>query len=147
MAALSDSDLLLVMTIISVVAATYAVFAYIVLPMVWTHHQHQPEWAAKPVLTSTNQNIPGDPINVGLVGDREDLVRAMQEASWFAADDITFRTCVGIVGSVLLDRPYKTAPISPLYYEGRIQDLAYQTADGKSEDHRHHVRLWLALDT
>jgi hypothetical protein len=146
MAALSDSDVLLIATIISVLAATYAVFAYIVLPMAWAHYQHQPGLATKPVLTATKQNIPGDPINVGFVGDREDLVRAMHEAGWFAADDITFRTCVGIVGSVLLDRPYKTAPVSPLYYEGRVQDLAYQKADGVSADHRHHVRLWLALN-
>jgi len=147
MAALSDSDVLLIATIISVLAATYAVLAYIVLPMAWAHHQHQPGLATKPVLTATKQNIPGDPINVGFVGDREDLVRAMHEASWFAADDITFKTCVGIVGSVLLDLPYKTAPVSPLYYEGRIQDLAYQKADGVSADHRHHVRLLLVLDS
>ena len=146
MAALSDSDVLLIATVISVLAASYAVLAYIVLPMAWTYHRHQPGLATKPVLTATKQNIPGDPINVGFVGDREDLVRAMHEAGWFAADDITLRTCVDIVGSVLLDRPYKTAPISPLYYEGRVQDLAYQKADGVSADHRHHVRLWLALE-
>jgi hypothetical protein len=147
MAALSDSDVLLIATIISVLAALYAVLAYIVLPMAWTHHERQPGLATKPVLTATKQNIPADPINVGFVGDREDLVCAMHEAGWFAADDITFKTCVGIVGSVLLDRPYTTAPVSPLYYEGRIQDLAYQKPDGKSADRRHHVRIWRVLDT
>jgi hypothetical protein len=134
------------LTIISVLAAVYAVLAYIVLPTAWTHHERQPGLAAKPVVTVTPQNIPADPINVGFVGDHEDLVRAMHEAGWFAADHVTFKTCVGIVGSVLLDRPYGTAPVSSLYYEGRVQDLAYQKPDGVSADRRHHVRLWRVLE-
>src|SRR6202034_4730589 len=109
---------MLTATIISVVAALYAVVAYIVLPAIWMHHGRQPGLAAKPVVTVTRQNIPGDPINVGFVGDQEDLVRAMHEAGWFAADNVSLKTCVGIVGSVLLDRPYSTAPVSALLYEG-----------------------------
>jgi LssY C-terminus len=133
-------------TIIAVVAALYAVSAYIVLPAIWMHHQRQPGLAAKPVVTVTPQNIPADPINVGFVGDQEDLIRAMHETGWFAADNATFKTCVGIIGSVLLDRPYSTAPVSSLLYEGRVQDLAYQKPDGMSADHRHHVRLWRVLE-
>jgi hypothetical protein len=145
--ALGADMMLTAATIISVLAALYAVLAYIVLPMAWTHHERQPGLTAKPVMTVTPQNIPADPINVGFVGDREDLVRAMHEAGWFAADGVTFKTCVGIVGSVLLDRPYSTAPVSPLYYEGRVQDLAYQKPDGASADRRHHVRVWRVLDS
>lgn len=138
--------MLLTLTIISVIAAIYAVIAYIVLPALWTHHEHQPSLATKPVLTVTHQNIPADPINVGFVGDHEDIVLAMHQAGWFAADNVTLKTCVAIVGSVLLDRPYSTAPVSPLYYDGRIQDMAYQKADSISADRRHHVRLWRVLD-
>jgi hypothetical protein len=39
---------------------------------------------------------------------------------------------VEIIGSVLLDRPYKSAPVSPLYFEGRHEDLAFEKADGNS---------------
>jgi len=139
--------MLSILTIISVLAAVYAVIAYIVLPALWTHYHHQPGLAAKPVVTLTPQNIPGDPINVGFVGNHDDLVLAMHAAGWFAADHVTLRTCVGIIGSILLDRPYTTAPFSALYYEGRIQDLAYQKPDGVSADRRHHVRIWRVLDT
>jgi hypothetical protein len=139
--------MLSILTIISVVAALYAIAAYILLPALWTHYHYQPGLAAKPVVTLTPQKLPGDPINVGFVGDHDDLVLAMHAAGWFAADQTTFRTCVEIVGSVLLDRPYGTAPVSALYYEGRIQDLAYQKSDGVSADRRHHVRLWRVLDT
>jgi hypothetical protein len=47
---------------------------------------------------------------------------------------------------VLLDRPYKQAPVSPLYYDGRVEDLAFEKPSGKSADRRHHVRFWQVLD-
>lgn len=131
---------------IAVLGALYAILAYIVLPAVWTHHEHQPGLADRPMLTVTRQGIPGDPINVGFVGDHEDIIRAMHEAGWFAANDVTLRSSVKIIGSVLLDRPYRAAPVSALYYEGRVEDLAYEKVDGVSADRRHHVRLWRVLN-
>jgi hypothetical protein len=52
---------------------------------------------------------------------------------------------VEIIGSVLLDRPYKAAPVSPLFFEGRREDLAFEKPDGISADRRQHVRLWSVL--
>jgi hypothetical protein len=131
---------------IAILATVYVILAYIVLPALWTHHERQPRLAHRPMLTATRQGIPGDPINVGFVGGREDIIRAMHEAGWFAANDVTLRSSVAIIGSVLLDRPYQTAPVSPLYYEGRSEDLAYEMPDGVSANRRHHVRLWRVLD-
>ena len=133
--------------IIAALGAIYAVLAYIVLPAIWTHHEHQPGLAGRPMLTVTHQGIPADPINIGLVGDREDIVRAMHEAGWFAANDVTLRSSVEIIGSVLLSRPYPAAPVSALYYEGRVEDFAYEKPDGVSADRRHHIRLWRVLDS
>jgi len=129
-----------------VAALLYGVVAYILLPMAWTHHEHQPGLATRPMVTQTKQGIPGDALNVGLVGERDAVIRAMNEASWFPADPITLRSSVEIVGSVLLDRPYKHAPVSPLYYQGRVEDLAFEKPSGKSADRRHHVRFWQVLD-
>jgi hypothetical protein len=98
------------------------------------------------MLTRTAQGIPGDPLNVGLAGSREDVVLAMHEAGWFPADPVTLRTSIEIAGSVVLDRPYRNAPVSPLYFKDRVQDLAFEKPSGRSADHRHHVRLWLTLD-
>jgi LssY C-terminus len=139
--------MMLALTILIVLAALYAILAYFVVPAAWRHHRHQPGLSAKPVLTFTAQNIPGDPINVGFVGDQEDLILAMHEAGWSAADTITLRSSIAIIGSVLLDRPYCTAPVSPLFYEGRVEDLAFEKPDGVSADRRHHVRLWRVLDS
>lgn len=128
------------------IVLSYALLAYLVLPAFWTHHEHQKGLANLPMLTRTAQGIPGDPINVGLVGDRRDVVCAMHEAGWYPADPITLKSSIEIVGSVLLDRPYKDAPVSDLYYLGRREDLAFEKPVGASADRRNHVRYWKVLD-
>jgi LssY C-terminus len=128
------------------VALAYGALAYFVLPAIWTHHEHQKGLANLPMVTRTAQGIPGDPINVGLIGNEKDVLCAMNEAGWFPADPVTFKSSVEIAGSVLLDRSYKDAPVSPLYYLGRHEDLAFEKPVGKSADQRHHVRFWKVLD-
>ena len=125
--------------------AAYALLAYLALPALWTHYEHQKGLASLPMVTRTTQGIPGDPINVGLVGEEKDALCAMQEAGWYPADPVTLRSSIEIAGSVLLDRPYRDAPVSPLFYLGRREDLAFEKPDGNSADHRHHVRFWKAL--
>ncbi len=124
----------------------YTLLAYVVLPAFWTHHEHQKGLAALPMVTLTAQGIPGDPINVGLVGDDKDVLCAMAAAGWYPADRVTLRSAIEIVGSVVLDRPYHDAPVSPLYYLGRREDLAFEKPSGRSPDHRHHVRFWKVLE-
>src|SRR6185312_12231199 len=128
------------------VAIVYFLLAYIALPALWRHHEHEPGLASLPMVTRTGTGIPGDPLNVGLVGSREDILRAMHAAGWFPADPVTLRTSIEIVGSVVLDRAYHDAPVSPLYYQGKREQFAFEKPDGRSADRRHHVRLWRVLD-
>lgn len=128
------------------VLVAYLMLAYIVLPALWTHHEHEPGLAFLPMVTRTAEGIPGDAINVGLVGRKEEVLRIMHEAGWFSADPITFRTSIEIVGSVILGRPYRNAPVSPLYYEGRKEQFSFEKPDGGSADRRHHVRFWQVLE-
>jgi len=133
------------LAVFAAVLAAYGITAYIVLPRIWTHYEHQKGLAGLPMVTRTEQDIPGDPINVGLVGTKEDVLCAMHAAGWFPADPITFKSSVEIVGSVILRRPYRDAPVSPLFYEGRREDLAFEKPVGDSADRRNHVRLWEIL--
>ena len=128
------------------VLTAYLLLAYVILPALWSHHEHEPGLASLPMVTRTAAGIPGDALNVGLVGSRDDVLRAMHAAGWYPADPITLRTSVEIVGSVVLDRPYHDAPVSPLYYQGKKQQLAFEKPEGKSADRRHHVRFWQVLD-
>jgi hypothetical protein len=123
----------------------YGLLAYVALPAAWTHYEHQKGLAGLPMVTRTAQGIPGDPMNVGLVGTKEDVLCAMHAAQWHPADPITLRSSLEIIGSVVLDRPYPQAPVSPLFYDGRREDLAFEKTEGKSADRRNHVRFWKAL--
>jgi hypothetical protein len=129
-----------------VLLIVYALLAYFALPLFWTHYEHQKGLAGLPMVTMTPQDIPGDPINVGLIGDDSDVLCAMHAAGWYPADPVTLRSSIEIAGSVLLDRPYRDAPVSPLLYLGRREDLAFEKPVGDSADHRHHVRFWKVLD-
>lgn len=127
------------------IVATWVLAAYVVLPRALRHFDHQTALAGMDMVTRTSMGLPGDPLNVGLVGTREQLVATMTAAGWSPADAVTLRSSVEIVGSVLFDRAYPDAPVSPLLYQGRQQDLAFEKAVGTSADRRQHVRFWNVL--
>src|SRR5579859_5711688 len=140
------SRIKIALVVVAMILAAYGIIAYIAVPAIWTHYEHQKRLAGFTMLTRTAQGIPGDPINVGLVGSKEDVLCAMNAAGWYPADPVTLRSSIEIVGSVLLDRPYRDAPVSPLLFENKREDLAFEKPVGKSADRRHHVRFWQALD-
>jgi hypothetical protein len=123
----------------------YAGLAYALLPTFWRHYDGHERLANLDYITQTSLGLPGDPINVALEGTERDVICAMTTAGWTPADPITLRSSLGIAGSVVFDRPYDAAPVSPLFYDGRRQDLAFEKLVGTSADRRHHVRFWKAL--
>jgi hypothetical protein len=140
-------DYKLALTVAAALLVIYSVLAYFFLPLVWKRYEHQRALAGLSMITRTIEGIPGDPINIGLVGSKEDVVCAMHTAGWVPADPVTFLSSVKIVGSVLLNRPYPDAPVSHLYYGGKREELAFERPSGKSADKRHHVRFWQAADS
>ena len=130
----------------SCLVGVWILAAYVLLPWVWKHYEHQPGLEQAPKFSVTGSGIPGDPLNLGLVGKEEVVVRAMLDAGWTPADPISWRTSLGIARSVLEKRPYPTAPVSNLFVFGRKQDLAFEKAAGASATRRHHVRFWRADD-
>lgn len=130
--------------VLGAVIAVWLLMAYVVLPAMWKHYEHHPAMEDAPKISVTSQGIPGDPLNVGLVGTEEQVVSAMIGSGWDAADPVTLESSLRIAGSVLRDKPYPDAPVSPLFVFGRKQDLAFERPAGKSASHRHHVRFWKA---
>lgn len=120
----------------------WLLLAYVILPAFWRHYEHHPALENAPKTTSTPQGIPGDPLNVGLLGSERELVHAMVGSGWEPADPTTLRTSIRIAGSVVRNRPYPEAPVSSLLLFGRKQDLAFEKAAGPSARRRHHVRFW-----
>jgi hypothetical protein len=124
-------------------ALAYGLVAYMAAPEFWTVREHDSRKLPEAMMTTTPQGIPGDPINVGLVGSKPDLMRAFAAAGWNPADAITWRSSLEIGESVLFDRPYADAPVSTLLFDGRRQDVVFEKSVGASANQRHHVRLWM----
>ena len=125
----------------------YLMSAYVFIPMAWSSYAwRHPAVDDAPRITRTGNGIPGDPLNIALIGTEDAIGRAMIEAGWRPADPITLKTCLRITHSTLLKRPYEQAPVSNLYLYGRKQDLAFQRAVGDNPRQRHHVRFWCAAE-
>jgi hypothetical protein len=133
-------------TALGVTLSIYLLGAYALLPLVWTEAErgHHPALQGLPKFTYNADGIPADPLNVALVGEETELIRAMLAAEWHPADPITLRSSLRIAESVVFHRTDPDAPVSPLYVFGRKQDLAFEQDVGGSADRRHHVRWWRA---
>lgn len=136
------SSLRAVLFLLAIGLAAYLAVCYFLVPELWIFHDDRRKQPLSPMVTTTEQGIAGDPINVGLVGTKEQIIRAFNAAGWDAADRVTLRSSVDIGLSVVLDRPDLDAPVSPLFYDGRKQDLAFEKPVGRSADQRNHVRFW-----
>jgi len=125
------------------IAAAYFIGAYLILPRLWKHHElRHAVFTDEPRVTHTASDIPGDPLNIALVGTEEEVIRAMTAAGWDPADSLTFRSSVRIVVDTVLRKPDDQAPVSNLYLFGRKEDLAFEKPVGGSPKERHHVRFW-----
>jgi len=119
------------------------VVAYLVMPFVWTRYvRDHPSLDAIPHITYTADGIPGDPLNVALIGMETALKKILLAAKWYPADPLTLRSCLEIAAATVLERPYAEAPVSNLYLWGRREDLVFEQPVGDDPRQRHHVRLW-----
>jgi hypothetical protein len=121
----------------------YLVAAYLVMPVFWDRYTHRhPALEDMPDITHTATGIPGDPLNVALIGSETDVKKIMLAAEWFPADPLTLRSCLEIATATVLKRSYDDAPVSSLYFDGRKEDLAFEKPVGPDPRERNHVRFW-----
>lgn len=122
---------------------TYLVVVYLIVPALWKHYVHKhPSLEDIPGITHTASGIPGDPLNVALIGTKAEVIKIMLAAKWHPADPLTFRSCVEMAESAVFKRSYEDAPVSNLYLFDRKEDLAFEQQVGPDPRHRHHVRFW-----
>ncbi len=128
---------------LAAVLLVYLVTAYIVLPLAWRRDvaRHAALFKA-PRITHTVNGIPGDPVNLALLGSETNVVRSMIAAGWYPADPITLRSSLRIAVDSVFRRPDTNAPVSTLELFGRKQDLAFEQPVGNNPRQRHHVRFW-----
>lgn len=121
---------------------TYGFAAYIILPRVIRlglkilQRQHVPSY------TITGDGLPGDPVNLALVGTLHQLRAAFTALGWSEADPLSLASSWGMIRAFVFNSPYPTAPFSTLYLFGRGQDIGFQKAIDNSPRKRHHIRFW-----
>jgi hypothetical protein len=133
--------------VIFVIAAIYFLLAYVAAPMIWKVYAHwHPMFDDNPRITQTGDHHPGDPINVSLIGAKEQIETIMKAAKWYPAAKLGLKSDLKIGVDTVLSRPDDEAPVSNLFLYGRKEDLAFEMPVGNNPRQRHHVRFWKSDD-
>jgi len=128
-------------------AVTYGIAAYIILPRIVRMSLKILQRKHVPRYTITGDGLPGDPVNLVLIGTRKQLHAAFAIAGWSVADRLGLASSWRMIRAFLFNSHYPTAPFSTLYLFGRGQDVGFQKAIGDSPRKRHHVRFWALSPT
>lgn len=123
-------------------ALTYGIAAYIILPRVVRVGLKILQRKRMPRFTITGDGLPGDPVNLVLIGTRQQLCAAFAIAGWSEADRLGLTSSWRMARAFVFNAPYATAPFSTLYLFGRGQDIGFQKAIDNSPRKRHHIRFW-----
>jgi hypothetical protein len=123
-------------------AVTYAAAAYLILPRAIRIGARILNRGLVPSYTLTGDGLPGDPVNLVLIGTLDGLHRAFIASVWTQADRLGIRSSWKMACAFVLNRSYPSAPFSTLYLFNRGQDVGFQRSIGNSPRKRHHVRFW-----
>jgi len=85
----------------------------------------------------------GDPLNLVIIGETEDLFYAFIRAGWDETEVVTAASGFKTAISFITGGQYRYSPISSLYLFGRRQDIAMQRIRDNIHE-RNHFRLWLS---
>jgi len=121
---------------------TYGIAAYVVLPRVVRMGLKILQRKSVPSFTTTGDGLPGDPVNLALLGTLQQIRAAFATAGWSEADRLDLASSWRMVRAFVFKSPYPTAPFSTLYLFGRGQDIGFQKAIDNSPRQRHHIRFW-----
>jgi len=124
------------------VGITYGIAAYVILPRVIRLGLKILQRKLVPSYTVTGDGLPGDPVNLALIGTHQQLRAAFAALGWSEADALGWGSSWRMVRAFVFNTPYPAAPFSTLYLFGRGQDIGFQKAIDNSPRKRHHIRFW-----
>lgn len=85
----------------------------------------------------------GDPLNIVMIGAREDIFSSLLRRKWHVTERLWSRSLVRTTGSFFSGSRYRYSPVSPLYLFGRKQDISLQKIRSSIHE-RNHMRLWMS---
>ena len=92
--------------------------------------------------TNNDGTAQGDPLNIVVVGEIEQVVSSFIDNGWDETEVLTGENMVKAAKAFLSGSSYRHTIISPLYCFGRQQDLSMQKPR-KTISARNHLRLWM----
>jgi hypothetical protein len=93
--------------------------------------------------TNKGGTAQGDPLNIVVIGEGEDVYHAFIRSGWDETETIYGASAWKTGMSFLFGGKYRYSPVSGLYVFGRTQDVALQKARDTIHE-RNHLRLWLS---
>jgi len=93
--------------------------------------------------TDADARDSGDPLNIVVIGEPDDVYVAFMRAGWDETETIHGASLWKTALSFLTGGEYRYSPVSGLYVFGRPQDVAFQKARGTIHE-RNHLRLWMS---
>lgn len=121
---------------------TYAIAAYALIPAIIRVYRIFRPPDHLPLYCVTPDGFASDPLNVGIIATRLELIQSMEQAGWHVADPHRLRNVIRLALSTVYKWSYPNAPVSNLYLFGRRQDIAFELPLEDSPGSRHHVRFW-----
>jgi hypothetical protein len=122
---------------------TYVLGAYILIPLIARAWRIVIPAKHPPVYCITPDGYESDPLNIGIIGSRHQLVEAMEHVGWHVAEPYSLRNATFGLIAIILGKAYHGAPMSALYLFGRKQDIGFEKQlIEHGRGHRHHVRFW-----
>ena len=121
---------------------TYGFAAYVILPRAVRMGLKILQRKHIPRFTVTGDGLPGDPVNLALIGTLQQLRSTFAVAGWVEADRLGLASSWRMARAFVFNSPYPTAPFSTLYLFGRGQDIGFQKSIDNSPRKRHHIRFW-----
>jgi uncharacterized protein YidB (DUF937 family) len=97
--------------------------------------------ADAPNRAQNKEKKPGDPLNLIIIGNADQILNAYKQAGWSEARKLGARSAIGTVRALASDEGYEEAPVSQLYLYGRSEDFAFEKMLNTFLK-RHHLRLW-----
>jgi hypothetical protein len=83
----------------------------------------------------------GDPLNLLVIGELEDLIEIFTSADWNETSVLSFSSGLSMAKAFVRGDDDRYSPVSPLYYRGHAHDIAFQKNRGNINQ-RLHFRLW-----
>lgn len=97
---------------------------------------------SQPASVNASNGAPvADITNFGFIGSRDDVIKSFQAAGWTTAEPLSAKTFARTYAAFASMKAYPNAPVSALYYQGRLPDLVFQKSLN-SIAQRHHIRIW-----